>query len=61
MTEPGAVRLTDLRKRYGLGRIGDAALAHSTAIGNAVLVLAAWSAVLALVGARRYRASLTRA
>jgi hypothetical protein len=39
----------------------DAALAHSTAIGNAVLVLAVWSAVLALVGARRYRANLARA
>jgi ABC-2 type transport system permease protein len=46
---------------YWLGQIGDAALAHSTAIGNAVLVLAVWSAVLALVGARRYRASLARA
>lgn len=48
MTEHGAVRLTDLRKRYGPSN-------------NAVLVFAAWSAVLALVGARRYRASLAPA
>jgi ABC-2 type transport system permease protein len=46
---------------YWLGQIGDAALEHSSAIGTAVLVLAVWSAVLALVGARRYRASLARA
>ncbi len=46
---------------YWLGQIGDAALAHSTAIGNAVLVLAVWSVVLVLVGARCYRASVARA
>ncbi|MFZ0120639.1 MAG: ABC transporter permease [Pseudonocardiaceae bacterium] len=46
---------------YWLGQIGDAALEHSSAIGTAVLVLAVWSAVLALIGARRYRASLARA
>lgn len=46
---------------YWLGQIGDAALAHSAAIGNAVLVLAIWAAVLALAGVRRYRASLVRA
>jgi hypothetical protein len=34
---------------------------HTAAIGNAVLVLAGWSAVLALIGARRYRAGLARA
>jgi ABC-2 type transport system permease protein len=46
---------------YWLGQIGDAALAHSAAIGTAVLVLAIWAAVLALAGVRRYRASLVRA
>lgn len=45
---------------YWLGQIGDAALRHSTAIGTAVLVLAAWAAVLALAGARRYRTSMAR-
>ncbi len=37
------------------------ALVHSTAIGNAVLVLAVWSAVFVLVGAQRYRAGLAPA
>lgn len=46
---------------YWLGQIGDAALRHSTAIGTAVSALAVWTAVLALAGARRYRASVARA
>jgi ABC-2 type transport system permease protein len=45
---------------YWLGEIGDAALRHSLAIGTAVLVLAAWAAVLALAGARRYQAGVAR-
>lgn len=45
---------------YWLGQIGDAALQHSSAIGTAVLVLAIWSAALALAGARRYRTSVAR-
>lgn len=46
---------------YWLGEIGDAALRHSTAIGPAVLALAAWAVGLALIGARRFQASLARA
>lgn len=46
---------------YWLGQIGDAALRHSTAIGPAVVALAIWAAVMALAGARRYRAGVGRA